>query len=285
MIFVTGDIHDVDMGGADQDWLEENSGPTEMECAVKYGEIAREYGVPVTLFSTGKAVQQEGEQLASLIDNEFVELGGHTWNGLRPSWIHHLWKYIFGSFYGPKWFQKKDIEKTLSVLNDLTGGKIEVWRTHGYRGDSKTNELLTKAGVKVVSDEIGPDKNIMRVAENLFSVPINVPPDHEHLYHGKYDGSRRGGGFDSAIKGTARNLIGMKKREKAFGEVWMKKNDWWEWVRAETQERLDDSGFATLLLHPACMEILDGMELLKEVFEHLSSRECGFVSEAVNGVG
>jgi len=280
MIFVTGDVHDMDMGGADQDWLRRNSELTEMECAVKYGEIAARSGVPVTLFLTGKAARQENETLTSLLENEFVEVGGHTWNALRPSWIHHLWKRLWGTFYGPAWFQRRDIARTLHVLEDAKRGKVEVWRTHGYRGTDKTEELLSRAGVRVVSDAIGPSEKARALSDELLSVPINVPPDHEHLYHGNYDIS--GEGANGGMKKIIREALGAEGRKRAFCDRRLMGKDWWEWVRDELEKRLKEFGFATLLLHPACMEILDGMELLEEIFDFLGERDCAFLSEAKN---
>lgn len=278
MIFVTGDVHDMAMGGKDQEWLKENSELTEMGCAVKYADIAAEYEVPVTLFLTGKVAREEEGKLASLGENEFVEIGGHTWNALRPSWRHHLSQQFLGTYYGPKWVQRRDIEKTLRTIEDMTGGDLVSWRTHGYRGDEVTDELLAEAGLKVVSDEIGPDKNMERLGNDLLSIPINLPPDHEHLYHGKYDVS--GEEENRGIKSLARKVLGIEKRKKAFDDFRKKKVDWWSWVQESLDSRLEEQGFATFLLHPACMEILDEMELLGEVFAYLSSKDTAFMSEA-----
>ena len=283
MIFVTGDVHDMDMGGEDQTWLRRHSGLTEMKCAVEYGEIAAKYGVPVTLFLTGKAARQEEEELSALVENEYVELGGHTWNALRPSWPHHLYKRFFGTFYGPSWYQRWDIEKTVEALENLTGERVVTWRTHGYRGTEATEKLLAQRGIEVVSDEVGPRKEVRQLNRGLLSVPINLPPDHEHVFHGKFDGSKEKESSGSRMKGLLRTLLGIERREKAFGESRLEKDAWWEWVRAELGERLNEPGFATFLLHPACMEILDGMEVLEEVFEFLSSRDTEFFSKARGG--
>ena len=60
MIFITGDVHDMGMGGLDQVWLKKrHNGISEMECAEKYAKLADSYGIPVTLFVTGKSVIEE----------------------------------------------------------------------------------------------------------------------------------------------------------------------------------------------------------------------------------
>jgi len=52
---------------------------TEVEAAIEYAEVAAEYDVPVTLFVTGKAAEEEPERVKRLAVMENVEIGGHNY--------------------------------------------------------------------------------------------------------------------------------------------------------------------------------------------------------------
>lgn len=299
MIFVTGDVHHMGMGGADQTWLRNNTNLSEIDCAVKYAEIASKYEIPVTVFLTGRSVEEETDKVLGLFNNSYVEVGGHTWNALQPPWRHFLKERFKGSYYGGYNYQERDIERTTRVLSIVGNSFPDVWRTHAYRGDSTTYEILKKMGYKVVSDEVGPVGRVRRIKNGLFSLPINVPPDHEHLFHGNYSSDwwedekslRRSVLNILKVKKSSRNLrrffkqvvkalSGINTPDKAFGDQYLESESWLDWIKGEMEQRLESSGFATFLLHPACMEILDGMDTLEYLFQELQKHETAFVSQA-----
>ncbi len=109
MIFITGDVHDTGLRSPDQHRLKKKSAMTEMDCALKYAKLAERYNIPVTLFVTGQIAQKERDNLKGLAGMQNVEIGGHTWNGLQPSWLHFLRERLMGSYYGSKCQQEKDI--------------------------------------------------------------------------------------------------------------------------------------------------------------------------------
>ena len=146
MIFVTGDVHDMDMGGPDQACLRAANRGTEMECAVRYARLAAEHEIRVTLFVSGKALRDEPSALAELTENPFVEIGGHTWNSLQPTWKHLLRQRFGGSYYGSWRSQYRDITRTRRELEKGTGQRLCSWRTHAYRGDARTNRILEELG-------------------------------------------------------------------------------------------------------------------------------------------
>ena len=301
MIFVSGDVHDMDMGGADQGLLTASYPGTEMHCAVKYAHIAARYRVRVSLFVSGRAAQSEPHALEDLARNPYVEIGGHTWNCLQPPWRHILRERLTGSFYGSYNRQFKDIRGTLREIGRVTGTSPLSWRTHAYRGDSVTNRILDDQGCRVVSDTVGPERGIERVGRFLWSLPVNTPPDHEYLFHGRFTPKwhemdqllRRRPWmvfryptalwrWKRALKELGKKGFGIRVPSRPFGDVYVNERIWTDWLLQEVRDRLSWAGFATLLLHPACMEVLDGMQTFEFILEKLSSQETGFASVAAS---
>ena len=297
MIFVTGDVHERAIGGPDARLLRER-GLTEAECALRFAELAGRYGVPTTLFVTGEAAQESPDVIARLGRYPGVELGGHTWNSLRPRLRHYLADRLHGSFYGSESQQRTDIRRTVAAIEQATGRRIRVWRTHAYRGDATTDYVLASEGFRAVSDRVEPDGAILAVTPELRSVPITTPPDHDHLLHGAYTAARMD--EDRAIRETplgswrlglrrehrrrwAKELVkrttGTHTPVRPFGERHLDAETWWEWTSRVTAASLQREGFAMLSLHPACMELLDGMQLFERMLAELARQRCAFLGE------
>lgn len=293
MIVVTGDVHDMEMGGLDQKFLKSKN-MTELDCAVKYSEIAAQYAVPVTLYLTGKSVKNETDKCRTLSRNTFVDLGGHTYNALQPNLLHLLFKSLFGSYYGPFFYQKSDILKTITTFRSELDINIKVWRTHAYKSDLKTYEILGKyTEIESISDEVGPSKQMKNIS-GLISVPINTIPDHEHLYHGAFtreyienDQKRREKLFlefnisssTRLLKEITKKVLRVKTPLRPFGEKHYEPVEWFNVLKKQIDENERRNEVSTVLLHPACMEILDEMALLKEVFQFLRQYKCVFMKD------
>jgi len=74
-VCLTGDVHHMSLETRDQEYMDR----TEVEAAIEYAEVAAEYDVPVTLFVTGKAAEEEPERVKRLAVMENVEIGGHNY--------------------------------------------------------------------------------------------------------------------------------------------------------------------------------------------------------------
>lgn len=295
MIFITGDVHQAGMGGPDQNWLDAWGGGKEAGLAVKFVQIAETHGLPVTLFFAGLLGLTESDLLRDLRACSNLEVGGHTWKSLQPAWRHFLSEGTSGSHYGPAAFQRADIRRTTRTLERVFETPIQVWRTHSYRGDTTTFRILDDEGFKVVSDLVDPKAGIQRIGENLFSLPINTPPDHDHMAHGYLQSppeNEAKGHAGKPLKGRAlagakepiKRALGVKGLHFPFGGSRVMKASWASWVRDEAERRIDEQGFATLLLHPACMEIVDGMATFEQLLGHFSAFDCRFVSQAAGRV-
>jgi len=286
------------MGGPDQDSLRDKANMTEMECAVKLADLAERYAIPVTLFITGRAAQEESSALLDLSGNPYIEIGGHTWNGLQPPWKHTLYERIHRSYFGPSRFQRSDIMATLNKIEIVTKERPASWRTHAYRGDPTTNRILNELGCCVVSDAVGPRMEAKQITRSLWSLPLNTPPDHDHVLHGAFTQDwhikektiRRQPWkvfttvehlpfWKRALKEFLKKGIGIRTPPKPFGDIYLPKEEWVTWLQRSTIERLANPGHATLQLHPACMELLDGMTWVRAHFEYLQDFDCYFANQ------
>lgn len=251
-VCVTGDVHHMSMETRDQKYMDR----TEVEAAIEYAEIAAEYDVPVTLFVTGKCVVEEPERVRRLAAMDNVEIGGHNyWAFTTP--VHKAWRAVgkatggrIGSWNGPRPFQSWEIRRTIDAFAEL-GVDVTAWRDHAYRHDENTASLLSEHGITHFSDAVGPEERVRRESD-LTVVPVNTPPDHEHVYHAfltrEFESRREfSGPFGSDVAPVGEWV------EKVLGRI----------RRSETT--------TTVLAHPACMELSDDFG----GFEGL----CGTISE------
>ena len=307
MIFLTGDVHNMSLNVKHQQLL----GATELIAADRYAKIAAEYGVRVTLFVSGRASVEEPDNFESLVKCQNVEIGGHTWDSFRHKRLHQVCTILYGSPLGPRWSQDRDIAKTIATIRKCTGKQILSWRSHTYANDRHTNDLLTRHGVKIVSNEAGPDTDIKRVSETLTSVPVNVMPDHEYVYHGEITPERRqqqllmrrktlsaqhsGLRFlreEKELPLTKKVKVLLKMKAKTtlhkdltsqtlpFGDNKLKPTEWLDRLKEDIPAQIEQKGFATILAHPLCMEIFDDMATFTKLCQHLSEQKTHYISKA-----
>jgi hypothetical protein len=259
MVCLTGDVHQRSYRGTDTPF----SAYTEVELALKYGQIAERYGLRMTLFLTGRAALEEPEGVKRLAAMSHCEIGGHTFAAFRDPWSR-IYKKIMGTPWGKVEHQSRDIVRTIDSLQQVTGKRIAVWRNHSYVNTVDSPGLLGQAGIGWVSDEVNAGKQGgERVTPTVYSVPINILPDHEHLLHGKY------------VKGQA-------KPTQLSGRVGIR--EWLEHVQSQVQTVTDAGGVATLLAHPLCMEVADGMQVFEELCRFLQAFPTCWVSTSTSGL-
>ncbi len=257
MVCVTGDVHQRSYRGTDTPF----SPCSEVELAIKYADIAARYGIRITLFLTGKACLEESERVKQLADMSHCEIGGHTFAAFRDPWSK-IYKKIFGTPWGREAHQRGDIEKTIESIQSVTGKRISVWRNHSYIRTADTPRLLETASIQWVSDEVNSTKlSWESLSPKLRSLPINVSPDHEHLLHGKYQ-------------------HGKAKPSKLEGRVSI--TEWGKQVQEKVQSVSEADGIATILVHPLCMEIADGMIAFEDLCKFLQPFNNCWVSQAAS---
>ena len=244
----------------DQSFLTE----TEQDAALEYAKIALDYGIKVSLFISGKAVIEQPDKIKTLYKMDNVELGGHNFYCFKPKYFYALCRRLLNLANGPEFFQSWEILKTKKTLRKLLGIDINSWRNHGYRRDKNTNRLLAKCGIQVVSDEVGPKyEGAYLVYPNLWSLPVNVMPDHDHLIHNGTIGTHSAG------------------KRSLFNRELYSVNDWYEIIKNQTKVLLNLGHIAVLLVHPCCMKVSDNFQTFKTYCKFISKFESYFVSEIV----
>lgn len=225
---------------------------------MRYVRVALDEGVKVTLFVTGKCVEENGDIFAEIKRDAggMVEFGGHTYSAfidIRPAVVskavHLLFKHSVGSLYGPAWYQRRDIMRTIKAFERVLGIRIRVWRTHFYASNRVTYRLLNDLGFIAVSDKrLLMLFKVKRELGNLWHVYITAPPD---------------GVIDP--------------NDPTWNEEW--KESFWNYVRAEA----DRGASMVFNLHPKRMAMLDDFSTFRSLLRFLADRGYRFVtmSEAV----
>jgi hypothetical protein len=242
---------------------------TEADAALRYAEIAAAKGLKVTLFATGRSVAEEEPVFREIAGIPGVELGGHGFRGRRPRWLYEfVFRRLLGRMNGPGFYQAREIAATVRVFRERLGRDVRSWRDHAYRHDRNTFRLLAAAGLEVVSDELGTETAGPRVGSGLVSLPVNVWPDHDCLAHGVYTGA--------VARSAPAAVSGLPPRYLAAGE-------WLEAVVGQVGRIEGRGGIATLLVHPACMSVLDGLRTFASLCSALSGRRSATATEAAAG--
>ena len=264
MICLTGDIHHISLKTKEQKFL--SSGETEVKIAERFLKIIEKYRVKVTFFITGKTFDEEWNDLKKIVSSSFVEIGGHTYSGIPAGKIYKLWCKIKNGYlpthsptYGSLFKQKRDIKKMIEVVKKKADLNIISWRSHGYIHDENTYIILSKMGIKIVSDEISSKKIYPeKIKEGLISVPINVIPDHDHIYHAHRDKD-----FVEKAK-----RVGYGKDDFGIDSYDIK--TWGEMVIEQVYRIEKNGGIATILMHPLCMYLSDEFKTAEKLINFFS---------------
>lgn len=262
-VCLTGDVHHRSLRTGDQSILDRS----EPKTAVEYAELVEDAGIDATLFLTGRTVEEDPSVIQRLNDFDCVEVGGHNYGAFTVPWVPRsgiLFKGYRKAFEVncPRWVQRRGIQKTCELLESVSVDRIVSWRDHGFNSDANTYELLASAGIRYVSDERAPDRLRPYKTSNddLFEVPINVPPDHDHIRHGE-------------IKQRA------DWSDPFSGDVYSGK-EWLYRVLAAVKRIDKEGGLATILAHPACMALVDDFEVFARLCREVSKYETLTIREA-----
>lgn len=184
------------------------------------------------------------------------------------------------------------------MIEDKTGKKCLSWRGHAYKGGSVTEELLVKHGVKIISNEVGAEAKVRKLKNGLISLPINTLPDHEHIYHGHKTREfverdlfiRENGPFSIFSLRPPRSRRDWKRAffelikkiprlDPGYSREYFSHQEWFDIIQDDIQKGLKQQGFKTILAHPLCMEIMDGMQSFESLCKFLNTFDSFFVSE------
>lgn len=258
MIILTGDIHHSSLKTGNQKACD----ITEIQVAQKFLHLISEANVKVTFFITGKAFAEEWNDLKSICENPLVSVQGHTYYCFTPELMHRIWKKLTGNYNGPYWYQQLDVKKTIEIIREKTGQQITCWRNHMYMHGPNTDRILADAGIKICSD--GVNKNALKPTKGwkgLYNFPINVIPDHEHLYHAE--------------------------RTQEWVEKWIRRYNWsddfgnqsypieeWTDILLEQLKLHESKGVTSnMIIHPITMYLCDRFHSFKRILDYLASRQ------------
>jgi hypothetical protein len=266
MICLTGDLHHMSLKTGNQ----KHSDISELRTAQRYLDLLRDAGVKVTFFVSGLCFVEEWEDLKPIVEDPLVELGGHNYDCFKPELWHRACKKLLGSYNGPKWYQSLDARRTIKAARARTGKTITVWRNHMYMHGPNTETVLAGNGVVLVSDGVRKDAvGPVRDPRGIWSFPINVIPDHEHIYHA-----------ERSVEWVA----WWQKRYNwtdDFGPESYPVSEWADLVLARLKENEGRGVVSNVIIHPITMYLADRFESARRIIDYLATRECIHISEAL----
>jgi len=265
MICLTGDIHHTSLGTGNQAHCD----TTEIRVAVRYLDMLAEAGVKVTFFVTGKCLAEEWDDLAPICRHPLVEVGGHNWSAFQPELLHRVWKKALGSYNGPLWFQRRDALKTLAIIRNRCGKTVQSWRNHMYMHGPHTEKALASCGIRVCSDGVvrastGP---VWHPA-GLYNFPLNVMPDHEHLYHAER---------------TPEWVAWWQKRynwSDDYGPQSYYIEEWTDRVLDELRRHEEQGILSNMIIHPITLYLCDKFKSFRRILEFIAGCKTVHMAEA-----
>lgn len=272
MICLTGDVHHMSLQINDQKHIPE-PGVTEVMVTQRYVQLLEKHGVKATLYVCGRAFTEEWEALEPVVTHALVEVGGHMFEARFPRECFDAYGEKTGLWNGPPWYQDWDIGRMVAVVREKIGYQAVSWRAHSYMVDLNTHELLAQHGLKLISNDVDNDSLWpCRVDHGLVSHPINVIPDHDHLYH------------------AHRTVEYVQKANKAaygaddFGAASYTVEEWGERVLEQVEAIDSRGGVATILAHPLCHYLADRFRTLERILDSISTTQCVFARELLDVV-
>ncbi len=267
MICLTGDIHHQSLRTGNQ----LASDQSEADLAVEAMEIALEQDVRLTYFLTGRLVSEDPRTCARFADQSAVEIGGHNYWCFEPKILHRIWNKLTGDYGGPRMWQKFDTEQTIGVINRHLGREVRSWRNHMYMHGPQIDDVLKDAGVEICSDGVERDCIAPRMhSSGLWHMPINVIPDHEHLYHAER---------------TPKWVAAWVRRynwSDDFGSESYFVDEWADHVIRGVEENEARGAHSMIIIHPITMYLCDGFSAYRRIVKALSRYQSATVSELLD---
>ncbi len=253
MIYLTGDVHCASGGH----WEQKIAGQ-DIDNAVKYLEILKEFNISSTLFLNGKCLEEDRQKVKELLSYD-VEIGGHTYDNFGSMGVikSYIFRKIWGCIYGPVWYQRMDIKKTKRAFEKL-GLTMKSWRTHSFGSNKKTSEILVQEGVGYISDIVGEVKPFDD--RGIIHLPMNIPVDVVTIAYGELKPESKNP-FASCTKGR------------------INPEEWFEILKGRIDENEKNNRDSILLIHPITMAVLDDFDLFKKIAGFLSKYESRKISE------
>lgn len=266
MICLTGDLHHMGLRTGNQLHCD----ITELQTAQRFLRILEERRIKVTFFVSGRCFTDEWRDLEPIVSHPLVELGGHNFSCLTPEILHRASKKILGSYNGPAWLQRLDVEATKAVAKRRTGRTIRLWRNHMYMHGPHTERVLRDAGMLACSDGVQKASNgpVLHADTGLLNWPINVIPDHEHLYHAE------------RTVDWVRRWQRRYQWSDDFGPDSYYIERWTELVLDGLRENEERGVISNMIIHPITMYLCDRFAAFERIADFLAERTTVHMGEA-----
>lgn len=267
MICLTGDLHHASLGTGNQ----RHADDTEIRIAVRFLRMLEEAGVKVNFFVSGRSFEEEADDLRPIWESESVEIGGHNYSCFQWELPHRVWNKITGNYNGPRWAQRQDALKTIETVRRVTGHTITTWRNHMYMHGPHTEEVLASCGIRLCTDGVWKDAEGPQQHESgMWNFPLNVIPDHEHLYHAE--------------------------RTPQWVERWVQRYGWqddfgsdsyyveqWTDIVLECLARNHSRGaISNMIIHPITLYLCDGFRSFRRILDVLAASETLHLTEVLD---
>lgn len=256
MICLSSDIHHSSLNTGNQ----QHSDISEAETACQFADLLSQYHVKATYFMSGKLFADESDAIQPIIANPLIEIGGHNWDCFEPELWHRVSKKLFGSYNGPAWYQRWDAQKTIETIRQHTGRQIVSWRNHMYMHGPFTESVLAECGIQICSDGVRRQSRPQVDSTGLVLFPLNVIPDHEHLYHAE------------RTPEWVEHWVKRYNWSDDFGSESYDIETWTDMVLQQLQANEAQGLISNLILHPITMYLADGFASAHRILEYIATR-------------
>jgi hypothetical protein len=266
MICLTGDIHHSGLRTGNQ----LASDVSEIELAIRAMEMVLDHDIRLTYFMTGKLTVEAPLLCRRIGAQPSVEVGGHNYWCFQPQLLHRIWNAATGEYAGPLWLQRLDTRRTIDAIEKTVGREVKAWRNHMYMHGSHTDHVLRESGIDICSDGVdircpGPRQK----QSGLWEFPINIIPDHEHLFHAE------------RTPRWVRDWVHRYRWSDDFGSKSYYIDQWAEIVIRGIEENESRGRDSMMIIHPITMYLCDGFSALKRILKVIARYETGTISEIV----
>ena len=269
MICLTGDLHHASLRTGNQ----QHCDISEIQVAQRYLGMLEKAGVKVTFFTSGKSFLEEWDDLRPICEHPLVEIGGHNWNCFTPELWHRVSNRLFRSYNGPLWYQRWEVRKTIEIAGDRTGERMRFWRNHMYMHGRHTDRVLADEGFQICSDGVRRGSAPELYRDGYYNFPINIIPDHEHLYHAE----RTPEWVDTWIK--------RYDWSDDFGPESYHVEEWTDLVLAGLEKNESEGITSNMIIHPITLYLCDGLKSFQRILDFLADHECVHMSEVHGRLG
>lgn len=266
MISLTADLHHSSLNTGNQQHCDR----TELQVAGQFARMIEEANVKATFFISGKCFHEEWEDVRPIVENPMAEVGGHNWDCFEPELWHRICKKALGSYNGPAWYQKRDVDRTRRIIREKTGRDAVVWRNHMYMHGRFTDTVLAQSGVRICSDGVRRDATGPELLPSgLYNFPINIIPDHEHLYHAE------------RTPEWVEWWVQRYNWSDDFGSASYHIEEWTEIVLDGLRANEERGVISNMIIHPITMDLCDGFRSFERILDYLSRRETVHLTETI----